>query len=688
MRITGLVDPTVGASVEPWLWAAAVGALLVGVLVGAVEGGTGRAPRLSILLSAIASAAILALGVALVVPGAAPVTAAMGRVLDFQPIAVRYDALAGIFVLVLGIVGLAASTAAWSGVLHAPFNAMTGAAYPAFLVSMLLVFGAADAFAFLLAWEVMALSSAALVIGARPLHEQVAAGYLYVAVTHLATAALVVAFGLLTATSGGSFAFVDWAKASIGMTPLARDAVFGLLVVGFGTKAGAIPVHVWLPRAHPAAPAYVSALMSGVMIKTGIFGLVRVSLVVLGAGPDTWGVTILVVGAVSAVLGVLYALMEHDLKRLLAFHSIENIGIILLGLGAAMLLAAHGHPAAAGVALAAALFHSLNHGVFKALLFLGAGAVQAAAGTRNLNRLGGLARGMPLTALCFGVGAAAISGLPPLNGFASEWLTFHGLIGAGAAPDMAPLARTVPLIAIGALALTAALAVACFVKATGMVFLALPRSTGAEAAHEAELPERLGMAMLAGLCVVLGIVAAPIAARLGEIASPLVGGSEVTSPSDATLVLRGGPAVAGAVAPALLGVLGAIAVVVSVLALRRGRRRDVLRAAPTWTCGIEPTAAMEYTSTGYSKLIRLFFRRVLLPEREIRVEYHPGTSHPSTIHYSGEVTHVLEEHVFGPLHALSVRASSTVRRIQNGSLQIYLAYALVGFVILLAVARG
>jgi hydrogenase-4 component B len=549
----------------------------------------------------------------------------------------------------------------------------------------------------------MALSSAALVVGAKPVGEQVSAGYLYLGVTHLATAALVVAFALLSAAADGSLAFADWGSAAGTMPALERDVVFGLLLIGFGTKAGAIPLHVWLPRAHPAAPAHVSALMSGVMIKTGIFGLVRLGLGVLGPGPESWGVVLIVIGALSAVLGVLYALMEHDLKRLLAFHSIENIGIILLGLGAAMVLAGRGLALAAALALSAALFHSLNHGLFKALLFLAAGAVQAAAGTRNLNRLGGLVRGMPITALLFGVGAAAISCLPPLNGFASEWLTFQGLIGAGGSTDLSLVARSIALLAVGALALTAALAVACFVKATGTAFLALPRSPGAATAREAARSERMGMGILAVLCVVLGLAAAPVASRLAEIGAPLVGAVAPAAPSlpgappnlfllsaaPAQLVLEAGGsrAGAGAIAPAALGGVGLVVVAVGLVALRRGRRRELVRTTPTWTNGIIPEPAMEYTSTSYSKLLRLFFARVLRPERELHVEYHAGTPLPSTMRYTGEVTHVLEEHVFAPLHALAIRGSSFVRRLQNGSLQAYLAYALIGLIVLLAVSR-
>jgi len=633
----------------------------------------------------MASLAIAALGVFLLLDPST-FTIALGSTMTFTPIDVAYDGLSGVFVVALGIVGFAASVAALDSVVNEPANGITGVAYPTFLLSLLLVFGASDAFAFLLAWEIMAVSSAALVVGARPSPDQVRAGYLYLAITHLATAALLVAFALLTAQADGQVAVASWRATVPAMPTLELDLVFGLLVIGFATKAGAIPFHVWLPRAHPVAPAHVSALMSGVMIKAGIYGLIRFGFDVLGVGPDWWGGLLIGIGAISAILGVLYALMEHDLKRLLAFHSIENIGIILLGLGAAMVLRAHGLAALAALGLVAALFHSLNHALFKGLLFLGAGAVQHAVGGRDLNRLGGLARVMPITALAFGVGAAAISGLPPLNGFASEWLTFQALIGTGAAITVSPIARSLAFLAVGGLALTAALAVACFVKATGMTFLALPRSPGAEHAHEAGPGERWGMGLLAVLCVVAGLAAGPIVAQLTTVATA-IGGSGGASLPAAVTTAPGPAGPAGSIAPLFLAALALGASAVAFGATRVGRGPHAIRSAPTWAGGIVAAANMEYTATGYAKPIRLFFRTVLLPEREVHIEFHPGSPVPRSISYQGGVTHVLETMVFGPLHGLAVRGAHSIRRLQNGSLQIYLAYTLGALVVLLAISR-
>lgn len=658
-----------------WLWVTAV----VMLVAAAVAPLVGRRPApLANLLSAVAGLFILGFGVVVLVDGAT-YTGAWGQVLGLTPVAVRYDGLSAVFLIALGISATAASITVIGGPVRSRLEAF---AYPLFLLSMLLVLGARDAFSFLLAWEFMALLSAFLVMGLRPTRAVVSAGFLYLTMTHVATAALLVAFGLLAAGSGGQLEFVAWRAAAPTLSPLVRDAVFVLAFVGFGTKAGTLPLHAWLPRAHPVAPSHVSALMSGVMIKTGIYGLVRILVDVLGGGPDWWGVVILVAGASSAVLGVLYALMQHDLKRLLAFHSIENIGIILLGLGAAMILAANHQAALASMALAAALFHSLNHAVFKSLLFLGAGAVLTATGLRDLNRLGGLARVMPLTALSFGVGAAAISGLPPLNGFASEWLVFQGLLGAAGAEPVPPLARMTAAIAIGALALTSALAVACFVKATGVTFLGLPRSDAAADAKDVPRPARVALVGLAAACVALGIGAGPAVAALTRVATTLIpAGAAVVAPTVTAGPSDGAAATYAALA---LGLLLLVAALLGGLALRRAGRP---RRVDTWTSGIPPQPAFQYTATSFAKPIRLFFHRVLLPEREIRVEYHPGTAFPVAMRYRSEVTLILEDRVFRPVHELSIRLAEFARRLQGGALQLYLAYTVAAVLVLLLWAR-
>ena len=325
-----------------------------------------------------------------------------------------------------------------------------------------------------------------------------------------------------------------------------RNLVFLLFLFGFGVKAGMVPLHIWLPAAHPVAPSNVSAFMSGVLIKTGIYGMTRVFFDFLGTPPNWWGVTVLTLGTVSAVLGVLYALMEHDLKRLLAYHSIENIGIILMGLGAALMFLHSGHPALATLALIAGLYHTINHASFKALLFLGAGAVLHATHTRNMEEMGGLAKRMRWTALFFLVGAAAISALPPLNGFVSEWLTYQSLLqGFGTTPS---LIRLMFPLSGAMLALTGALAAACFVKAFGITFLAQPRSEHARHAHEAPLTMLLGQGILAAACVFLGLFPTLFLKLLDPVTQQLTGqqlSAQLTVASG--LVLSGGAAQGGTV---------------------------------------------------------------------------------------------------------------------------------------------
>jgi len=663
-------------------------AVLLGLAALAALAPVSRAnPRgLSLGLSALACLGIFGLGVAVLISGE-PVTAQAGSVLGFAVVHVRFDSLSAIFLLALGVAGAASSVYGIGYTAHAsPERDRAAVAYPLFLASLALVFGADDAFAFLLAWEVMALSSAALVVGASPSAGVARAGYFYLAMTHLATVALIVAFAIL-ASAAGSSDLAAFGAAAAGLPPLTRDVVFVLLLVGFGTKAGAFPLHVWLPRAHPVAPSHVSALMSGVMIKAGVYGIIRFGLEILGPGAEWWGILILAVGVASAVLGVLYALMEHDLKRLLAFHSIENIGIILIGLGVAFLATGVGSMTLAAVALTAALFHTLNHALFKSALFLAAGSVQAAAGTRDLNVLGGMVRLMPITTLAFVVGAAAISGLPPLNGFASEWLTFQGLLGAGAEQALSPVARSASLLAIGGLGLTAALAVACFVKATGVGFLALPRSPGASAAHETSRWMGAPMVALAAACVGLGLAAGPVAAGIAGIAAGVVGSVAAAAPAPAatTAVTSVGPGLGGAVYAA--GAIGLLLFAVASATWFVGIRPRPARRVPTWTCGIVPEPAFEYTATSYGKLIRLYFGRILRPTREITVELHPGTPFPRTVRYHGEARHVVDERVYEPLHRMAVGAAQMARRLQNGSLQLYLAYTVAALVILLVLAR-
>ncbi|HZK67377.1 MAG TPA: proton-conducting transporter membrane subunit, partial [Chloroflexota bacterium] len=445
---------------------------------------------------------------------------------------------------------------------------------------MVLVVLADSVFAFLFAWEAMSLVSFFLVIHHHRQDQVRRAGYIYLVMTHASTGFLLAGFLALFAASG-SLEFAALRASAASLPPLTRDIVFLAALVAFGTKAGVIPLHVWLPRAHPAAPSHVSALMSGVMIKMGIYGLIRVGWELAAPGPAWWGALVLALGCVSAVLGVLYALMEHDLKRLLAYHSVENIGIIMMGLGAALLLSALGYPGAAALGLLAGLYHVLNHAVFKALLFLGAGAVQQSAGTRDLEKLGGLIRRMPWTAATFLVGSAAISALPPLNGFVSEWLTFQSLLALSAAgPGLAVGA----VVAVGLLALTGGLAAFCFVKAFGITFLGMPRSEKVGEAREVALSMRLAMVFLAAVCFALGLLPTFVAGLLAPVTMALVGAAP---PPSLGLGLLAAPPQDGTLAP--LALIGFLAVLFG-LAMLLGRMiggPGRSRVAPPWGCGID-----------------------------------------------------------------------------------------------------
>jgi hydrogenase-4 component B len=675
---------TFSVNLLPILWVAAV-------LLLAAASGAACLPRLSSaspVLSTAGSIVALMLGGGLLTTGST-LSGSGGHVLGLATFAVSYDGLSGAFLVALGA---SAAAASFSVVGARPRSAAEGAAYPLFLASILIVLGASNAFSFLLAWEAMALLSAFLVVGLRPTRAVVSAGNVYLALTHVATAAILIGFAVLAGSAGGRFDFAAWHVAAPGLSEATRNLALVLVFVGFATKAGAMPFHIWLPRAHPVAPSHVSAVMSGIMIKTGIYGLIRITIDVVGGAPDWLGLLILAVGAISAVMGVLYALMQHDIKRLLAFHSIENIGIILIGVGAAVLLDAHGAKELAALALAAAIFHSINHAVFKSLLFIAAGAVVHATGLRDLNHLGGLGRKMPVTMLAFGIGAAAISGLPPLNGFASEWLTFQGLLGAAGTGALEPIARFAAAGAIGALALTAALAVACFVKATGITFLGLPRSAAASAAHEATRSERGAMAALAAACVVIGLAAGPIVTNLTNVArSTLHIAASAAGSATATAIpaITSTPRTENAATYAALWVgllLVATITVVAVFVLT-GRSRPAPRRVDTWTCGIAPEPAFQYTATSYSQLVRLFFRRILVPQRTVQIEYHQGTSFPSSIRYRSRITMLLEERLLRPAHGLSLRGADFARKLQGGAIQLYIAYSVVAVLLLLLWAR-
>jgi hydrogenase-4 component B len=610
--------------------------------------------------------------------GAPPYGVTLGGPLPGLAVGLRLDGLSAWFVLLLSAVALPVVLAglAYTRAYDHHGGPRLAAVTNIFLAAMLLVLLADGIYGFLLGWELMAVASYLLVV-----HEHAAPGvrrdgFIYLGMTHLGAAFLLVALLVLRA-AGGAWDFASLRQ--VVFEPRLRDLVFILALVGCGTKAGVIPFHVWLPRAHPVAPSHISALMSGVMLKVGIYGLLRIAWDLLGDGPAWWGGLVLALGLVSAVLGVLYALMEHDLKRLLAFSSVENVGIVLIGVGTGQLLAALGHPAAAALALGAGLFHALNHALFKALLFLGAGWVHQATGTRDLEQLGGLVRRMPHTAALFLFGAAAVSALPPLNGLASEWLTFQALLALGQVADVRLAAAAA--LAAALLGLTGALAAACFVKAFAVAFLALPRSDQAAQAREAPALLRSGMALLALACLALGVLPGLAATLLAVPTADLTG----VALSVQGVAVLATPA-AGMAPLALLGALAATAGLIFLMTRLIGGRLAP-RVVPTWACGYALTPRMQYGSTAFAKPIRLFFRAILRPERAVEAEFHLAPYFPARLSTHGTLAPVFEQRLYGPVAAGLLRASAFARTLQSGSLRLYLAYILATLVALLVATR-
>ena len=588
----------------------------------------------------------------------------------------RLDVLAGFFMTLIGAVVIGVS-------LYGPgyvrefehgndslpaLGGFTGV----FVAGMMLVVLANDAFLFMVAWEVMSLSSYFLVAFQ---HEHAAnrrAAFLYLLMAHVGGLSILLGYGVL-AGFGDGFAFDAMRAAQL--SPGWATVAFLLAFFGFGMKAGLIPLHVWLPEAHPVAPSHISALMSGVMLKVAVYGFVRFTFDLLGAFQWQWGVLVLIVGAVSALLGVLYALMQHDLKRLLAYHSVENIGIIYIGLGLSLIFLGTGHPVLGVLGLIAALYHTINHALFKGLLFLGAGAILHSAHERDMERMGGLLRRMPWTGLFFLVGCISISALPPFNGFVSEWLTFQAALQAWALKS--GVLRTLLPLASAMLALTGALAAACFVKVYGVAFLGQARSRPVRRAREVTLGMRVGQGWLAALCLALGVLPTFVVGALNSIPQQLLGQGLAGSTEHGWLWLTPVSAeTASYSAPFVLGGLMLAWWLASSL-LRRGEVRKV-RRCDAWDCGFAPpNARMQYTATAFAQPIRRVFGGL----------FHIDESVTTT--EDGRERHALHvsDRFWGWIYQPIVRATNAAARrvtlIQSGNVRIYLGWSLGTLVVLL-----
>jgi hydrogenase-4 component B len=629
----------------------------VGGAVSAARGGL----RHGLALQAAGALAIAAAGFAVLLDGT---TLGAGFTSAFDP-QLGVDGLSGFFLGTLGAVAAPALVFSIRYLDPTRAGRAVAALTAAFVLVLALVVCARDPLTFLLGWELMTLLPAAVILVSRHADRSSrTVVFAYLAITHLGGAGTWVAVLLLA--EAGAVGNPSAITSGSGL----QAAIALAALVGMGTKAGVIPLHVWLPRAHPIAPAPVSALMSGVMIKIAVYGLVRVLVEWIGEPPAWLGIVVLAVGAVSAVGGVLYALFQHDLKRLLALHSIENVGIIVLGLGACLTLRALGDETWAAFALGAALLHTLNHAVFKALLFLAAGAFERAVGSLELDGLGGLLRRMPWTAGAFLVGAMAIAGLPPLNGFASEWLTLQGLLHVPATG--ATVSGIAGALALAALATTAALAVFCFVKVVGLVLLGSPRRRAVAEADEAPASMRAGVLALAGGCVALGLAPGVLFAPLAEV-EPWA----PEAPAGAGLDLPGtGALPTGGIALALVAI-------VALLAILRGSRAAA--PAPTWACGQLLGPELAWTSAGFSKPLRLVLEPLLRPERRIVVHVSGGVV--QELSYTGRVPHLVEERIYGPAARIALAGAARARKLQSGRLSTYVAYLILTVVVLLAAAR-
>ncbi|MBZ9791069.1 hydrogenase 4 subunit B [Rhizobium sp. 3T7] len=590
----------------------------------------------------------------------------------------RLDALSSFFLVVANLGCLLSSLYGLGYGRHeyAPHRVLPF--FPAFIAGMNLVLLADDAFTFLISWEFMSLASWALVMAHHRNADNRRAGYLYIVMASFGTLALLLAFGLL-AGRAGAYGFATMRAAE--HAPLTAGLVLILLLLGAGSKAGLVPLHVWLPLAHPAAPSHVSALMSGVMTKIATYGFIRVTFDLLGA-PMWWsGLIVLLLGAVTAALGILHALMERDLKRLLAYSTIENIGVIFVSLGLALAFKANGMGLAAALALTAALFHVFNHSLFKSLLFFGAGAVLTATGERDMEKLGGLIHRMPVTSFAFLVGCVAISALPPFNGFASEWLAFQAILQS---PDLPQWALKIAVPAVGGLlALSAALAAACFIKVFGITFLGRPRTPAASEVPEVDRFSLGAMCVLAGLCLLAGILPGIVIDGASPVVSSLVGDRMPVQMDIPWLSIVPIAESRSSYNGLLIFLFITVSASATIFVLHRYASRALRRSA-AWDCGFpESSPSTQYTAGSFAQPVRRVFGTLAMRARE-RVDMPaPGDLRPAA--FSVEQHDLVWEGLYLPIAGAVGFAAEKLNRLQFLSIRRYLSLVFLALVLLLLV---
>ncbi len=600
-------------------------ALLLTAAVGGVVFGRVRAVHGAVYAATLAACLILLGGAVahLWTGGVTRTTLPIG--LPWLPFHVRLDNLSALFMV---IVDLAAAVASLFSLSHGPADPnrrRISPAFPLFVLGLNAVLLAADIYGFLVAWEFMSLSSWALVVSDHASEKSRRAGLIYLIVAAFGTICLLACFAIMAGSAGGlTFAAL---RAHPPMGAAAAVAV-GLAILGAGSKAGLVPLHAWLPLAHPQAPAPASALMSGVMTKVAFYALIRILFDLMGGIAWPWGPVLLAIGAVTAVMGVLYALLQDDVKTLLAYSTVENVGIVAIALGLAVIFRADGRAGLAALALVAALYHMLNHSLAKSLMFLGAGTVIGATGHHGLARLGGLLNRLPWTGAAMLVGAAAMSALPPMNGFVSEWLIFQLLFAGPASPHWA-VRFGVP-VAGAALALAAALAAACFVRAYGFAFLGRPRSPEAAAAIEAPWPMRVAVALLAAGCVALGVIPATVTRILAALLRPVTGAGFDVSAGIGWPFLSPVSAGGGSYSGTVLVLAGLILFIVAVIVARR-LGTSATRIDPAWDCGGgESGLDPQYSPAGFTQPLRRTLAASLFRVRETVTMPEPGDPAPAT----------------------------------------------------------
>lgn len=612
----------------------------------------------------------------IVLSGGDPLSFRIWSVIPGFMLSFSVDALSAFFLLMISLVSFVVAIYSM-GYLREYYGkkniGLLGAGFNLFLISMAAVVTADNGFAFLLMWELMSLVSFFLVVTEHEKEEVRKAGFVYVVMTHIGTAFIIFTFLTLFYYTG-SLDFSAFQESQDQYPSAIKNLLFIMALIGFGTKAGMVPLHIWLPRAHPAASSHVSALMSAVMIKTAVYGIIRTIYDFLGEGPAWWGGLLLGIGIVSAFSGILYGLFENDIKRFLAYSSAENMGIIFIGLGSSLLFASFDNQVFASLALLAALYHALNHSIFKGLLFMGAGAVLYATHTRNIEQLGGLIRLMPWTAGFFLIGAMAISALPPLNGFVSEWLTFQSLLHLSFQSGNHSLLGISGAGAAAMLALTGALVAAGFVKFFGTAFLAMPRSQKAAAAKEVPFVMRSAMGIMALGTLILGVWPGLVSGLTHHVRNKYFPGTEATMSAGFNFE----PALTDTVKLPLLPVFVTFVMIIIgtlfILRLRVGRSKN--QTSDTWGCGTVLQPSMEYTGASFSQPIGIIFKSLLFPSINVKV-------HNGKMRYSLHIRHWFESHMYRPVVEKTVWISQQIRKVQNGSLQSYLAYIFVTLIVLL-----